>query len=207
MDEKGSSVSMTTTVNLLFGSMVYDNGTGFVLNDQMDDSSLPHQSNAFDLTPLVLNFVTPLGRPLSLMSPAIIKKNDRPDLLIGAVGGSRIVTATLQAILRNLFHGMSLDVIAYPRLHRQLIPENVALEIKTLYNEKISCVGNVEAQLNMKNHTFFESGPLTAMNGIKFENGMWHGVSDYCASVERPMATRETNIVQRSKVTKRNRIR
>lgn len=178
VDENGDSVSMTTTVNLLFGSMVYDDKTGIILNDEMDDFSLPHHSNAFNLTPSVLNFVKPLHRPLSLMSPTIIKKNGKTDLLIGAAGGSRIVTAILQAIIRNIFHEMPLlDVVAYSRVHHQLIPSYIMVENTTVYNDEFSF--DVEKGLKNLQHDFFESGALTAMNGIKYSDGEWHGVSDY----------------------------
>lgn len=178
VDENGNSVSMTTTVNLLFGSMVYDDKTGIILNDEMDDFSLPHHSNAFNLTPSVLNFVKPLHRPLSLMSPTIIKKNGKTDLLIGAAGGSRIVTAILQAIIRNLFHDMPLlDVIAYSRIHHQLIPSYIMVENTTVYNDEFSF--DIQRSLKELHHDFYESGALTAMNGIKRTDGVWHGVSDY----------------------------
>ncbi|WPK26812.1 hypothetical protein PUMCH_004173 [Australozyma saopauloensis] len=181
VDENGNGVSMTTTVNLLFGSMVYDNKTGIILNDQMDDFSLPHHSNAFNLTPSILNFIYPRHRPLSLMSPTIIKKDGKIDLLIGAAGGSRIVTAILQAIVRNLFHGLPLlNTIAYSRIHHQLIPAYVMVENNTVYeNEFASMNPHIEQNLAKLNHEFFESGALTAMNAIKRANGTWEGVSDF----------------------------
>lgn len=180
VDENDNSVSMTTTVNLLFGSMVYDNKTGIILNDEMDDFSIPHNSNAFNLTPSVLNFVQPHHRPLSLMSPTIIKKNGKTDFLIGAAGGSRIVTAILQAIVRNIFDDIPLlNVIAYSRIHHQLIPAFVMVENRTTYNEEFISVKNTENCLAKKGHDFYESGALTAMNGIKRAGDLWHGVSDY----------------------------
>lgn len=181
VDENNNSVSMTTTVNLLFGSMVYDNKTGIILNDEMDDFSLPHHNNAFNLTPSVLNFVKPHHRPLSLMAPTIIKKNGYTNLLIGAAGGSRIVTAILQAIVRSLFDNMPLlDVIAFSRIHHQLLPAYVMVENNTVYeNEFAASATDIEQQLKQLNHDFYESGALTAMNGIKYTNGVWHGVSDY----------------------------
>lgn len=180
VDEHDNSVSMTTTVNLLFGSMVYDNETGIILNDQMDDFSLLRHSNAFNLTPSVLNFVQPLCRPLSLMAPTIIKRKGRTDLLIGAAGGSRIVTTVLQAIVRNLFHKLNLlNVIAFPRIHHQLIPAFVMVENCTMYDQEFSAKSSVQHELASLKHNFFESGALTAMNAIKNADGVWHGVSDY----------------------------
>lgn len=181
VDESNNSVSMTTTVNLLFGSMVYDNKTGIILNDEMDDFSLPHHSNAFNLTPSVLNFIRPHKRPLSLMAPTIIKKNGYTNFLIGAAGGSRIVTAILQAIVRSIFHDMPLlDVIAFSRVHHQLLPAFVMVENNTVYeNEFVASSASIEHKLKGLNHDFYESGALTAMNGIRHADGVWHGVSDY----------------------------
>lgn len=183
VDEHGGAVSMTTTVNLLFGSLVYDRDTGVVLNDQMDDFSVPDQSNAFNLTPSALNFVGPGLRPLSLTSPTIVRKNGVLHLLIGAAGGSRIVTAVLQAIVRTIHHDMLLlDTIAYPRLHHQLIPEYALVEDGAMFNlEFRSQLHCILCELHHRlNHTVTESGALTAMNGIKRTlDGGWEGVADF----------------------------
>lgn len=180
VDEFGGAVGMTTTVNLLFGSLVYDRDTGVILNDQMDDFSMPNTSNAFNLTPSALNYVAPFKRPLSLTAPTIIRKNGHLHFLIGAAGGSRIVTAVLQAVVRTVYEKMPLlHTISYPRLHHQLIPEFAMVENVTLFNSEYAgaCI---ECELSRLNHTFYETGALTAMNGIKRdEHGGWEGVSDY----------------------------
>lgn len=180
VDDHGGAVSMTVTVNLLFGSLVYDAVTGVVLNDQMDDFSLPDTSNAFNLTPSVLNFIKPGNRPLSLTTPTIIRRDGELHLLVGAAGGSRIVTAVLQAIVRTLFHNLPLlETISYPRLHHQLVPEFVMVENITLFNEEFGAP--VSELLSSKlNHTLKETGALTAMNAIKRTPlGGWEGVSDF----------------------------
>lgn len=183
VDDHGGAVGMTTTVNLLFGSLVYNRETGVVLNDEMDDFSMPDYSNAFNLTPSALNFIAPYKRPLSLTTPSIIKKNGQLHFLIGAAGGSRIVTAVLQAIVRVIYEEkLLLETIAYPRLHHQLIPlfamvENVAM-FNSEFRDTLACI-KCDLEKSM-NHTFFESGALTAMNGIKRSaDGGWEGVSDY----------------------------
>lgn len=178
VDENGGAVGMTTTVNLLFGLLVYDNTTGIFLNDQMDDFSVPDVSNAFNLTPSVYNFVRPYMRPLSLTTPTIIRKDGELELVIGAAGGSRIVTAVLEAIVRTIFQGMPLlDTISFPRLHHQLIPEFVMVEDLEMLEDEYG--KSIQADLHAKGHSFYESGALTAMNGIKRANGQWEGVSDY----------------------------
>ncbi|KAI5966608.1 hypothetical protein KGF57_000572 [Candida theae] len=180
VDEDDNSVAMTTTVNLLFGSMIYDKATGIVLNDEMDDFSQPNVSNAFNLTPSIYNFIEPGKRPLSSTSPTIITYNNRSDLVIGAAGGSRITNAVLQAIVRLYYRETGLlETIAYPRMHHQLIPENVMSEDLTTFAKQYSGVDIVD-KLKSKKHTFLETGALTAMNGIKrVKDGTLQGVSDY----------------------------
>lgn len=178
VDENDNAVGMTTTVNLLFGSMVYDPNTGIILNDEMDDFSQPNASNAFNLTPSVYNFVQPGKRPLSSTAPTIITHNNTTDLVIGAAGGSRITNTVLQAIIRLYFANFTLlDAIAYPRLHHQLIPEHVMCENLTIFNNEFP---GIFEKLLIKKHTFMETGSLTAMNGIKrMKDGVLHGVSDF----------------------------
>lgn len=180
VDEDDNSVAMTTTVNLLFGSMIYDKNTGIVLNDEMDDFSQPNVSNAFNLTPSIYNFVQPGKRPLSSTAPTIITYNNKSDLVIGAAGGSRITNTILQAIVRIYYRDTGLlETIAYPRMHHQLIPEDVMSENLTAFAEEYKGY-DVIKQLQKKKHTFLETGALTAMNGIKrLADGTLQGVSDY----------------------------
>ncbi|KAI3404661.2 hypothetical protein KGF56_002557 [Candida oxycetoniae] len=178
VDENDNSVSMTTTVNLLFGSMVYDKSTGIILNNEMDDFSQPNISNAFNLTPSIYNFIYPGKRPLSSSAPTIIVHNNRTDFVIGAAGGSRITNTVLQAIVRIYYKSFNLlDTIAFPRLHHQLIPEGVMCENLTTLDKEYS---GVVAKLMSKGHTFLETGSLTAMNGVKrLKDDSLNGVSDY----------------------------
>lgn len=180
VDEHNNSVAMTTTVNLLFGSLVYDNRTGIILNNEMDDFSMPRRPNSFNLTPSVHNFIKPRKRPLSLTSPTIIvDKEGRPEMVIGCAGGLRIPTAVLQAIIGVYFYNQTmLEAIAYPRLHHQLIPEAVMVENSTVLNELYP---KVEADLRKRNHSIVELGSLSAMNGIRWleEDKQYHGVSDF----------------------------
>ncbi|GEQ67063.1 hypothetical protein JCM33374_g726 [Metschnikowia sp. JCM 33374] len=179
VDSEGGAVGMTTTVNLLFGSSVYDNHTGIFLNNQMDDFSQPKRKNAFDLSPSTLNFIGPKKRPLSSMAPTIIKKNGEIAYALGCAGGSRISTAILQAIVRMIYWKVPLlETIAWPRIHHQLLPEHVMVERIDLFDEEYK-PGDIVLELENRKHTLFESGALTAMNAIKRTNGLWEGVSDY----------------------------
>ncbi len=174
LDENGMAVSMTTTVNLLFGAMVHDVSTGIILNSQMDDFSLPNVSNAFDLRPSIYNYVKPYKRPLSSCIPVIVSDGEtgETELVLGAAGGSRIPSAILQAIVRTYDYGLPLlETIAYPRLHHQLLPETAYFEF--------GASQKVVAQLEKKGHDVELWVPRTAMNGILKREGEIHAVCDW----------------------------
>ncbi|KAK6201684.1 gamma-glutamyltransferase [Scheffersomyces amazonensis] len=181
LDENNNAVSMTTTVNFYFGSLVYDSKTGIVLNNEMDDFSVGTESNGFNLTPSIFNFVASLKRPLSSTSPTmVLDSQGQVDLIIGSAGGSRITTAVLQAIIRLYYEKLDLlDTISYPRFHHQLIPEYIMVENLTMFNEEYPT--NVEGQMKNLGHDFYVSGALTAMNAIKRNSitNQIEGVSDY----------------------------
>lgn len=178
LDENNNGVSMTTTVNLLFGSIVYDPTTGVILNNEMDDFLSKSFNNSFDLAPSKYNLVTPYKRPLSSTAPTIIMRSGVPDLLIGAAGGSRITTAIFQAIVRMYQLDMTLlQSISYPRFHDQLIPDYTLLENMTMFKQEYGT--DTFEKLQAMGHKFRETGVETTMNGIKRVNGKIHGVADY----------------------------
>lgn len=191
VDEKGNAVGMTTTVNLLFGSMVYDNKTGIILNNEMDDFLVPGTSNAFNLTPSIYNFIEPRKRPLLSVCPTILseKKPDGtyvPKMVIGAAGGSRITTAVFQCIVRVVYQQLDLlKALLYPRMHHQLIPEFIMVENSELFNKEHQLYGtdSIESQMHALGHDFYEGGSMTSMNGIARidtdEGSFWEGVGDY----------------------------
>jgi gamma-glutamyltranspeptidase/glutathione hydrolase len=129
-DASGMAVSLTTTVNLLFGSQLMVPETGVIMNDEMNDFSIPGSSNAFGYIPSPANFIKPGKRPLSSISPTIVESADgKLYLVIGAAGGSRIITATIQNIHHVLDQGMTTpQALAEPRLHDQLVPNQVSFE-------------------------------------------------------------------------------
>jgi gamma-glutamyltranspeptidase/glutathione hydrolase/leukotriene-C4 hydrolase len=125
LDEDGNAVSITTTVNLYFGARVRSMSTGIIWNDEMDDFSNPNASNYFGFAPTPANYIEPRKRPLSSMSPMIVFDKDNGDVRIvaGSAGGSRIITATAQLVMRLLWFGQNVrEAIESPRLHHQLIP-------------------------------------------------------------------------------------
>ncbi|CAO3664756.1 unnamed protein product [Umbelopsis vinacea] len=129
VDENDGAVALTSTVNLLFGARVMDPVTGIILNDEMDDFSIPGIPNAFGLQPSVYNYVAPGKRPLSSCTPTIIERDSKFEMAVGASGGSMIVTATLNVIIDVVDYGKNIyDAIVSPRLHHQLMPNSAIVE-------------------------------------------------------------------------------
>ena len=130
MDRWGNAVVVNQTVNLWFGSKLTLPGTGVVLNDEMDDfSAQPGVPNAFGLMGGEANSIAPGKRPLSSMSPTIIIKDNKPVLLLGGAGGSRIITAVLQLIVNFVDFGMTVETAQeQPRFHHQFKPDILFVE-------------------------------------------------------------------------------
>ncbi|KAF9222505.1 gamma-glutamyltranspeptidase [Gyrodon lividus] len=126
VDKDGMAVALTTTVNLIFGSHVLDPETGIILNDEMDDFSIPGTPNGFGLSPSPYNYPEPGKRPLSSTSPTIMEYADGSFYLaIGGSGGSQIFPSAFQVLL-NLDWGMDVsEAVEYGRLHDQLYPIRV----------------------------------------------------------------------------------
>ncbi len=130
IDRRGNAVAITTTINTSFGSMIVVPGTGIVLNDQMDDfSAAPGTPNVYGLVGNDANAIAAGKRPLSSMSPTLVLRSGKPVLAIGASGGPRIITATLQTLLHLIDFGMPLAAaVAAPRIHDQGIPPKLFYE-------------------------------------------------------------------------------
>nr|CAH7730602.1 unnamed protein product [Callosobruchus chinensis] len=132
--QNGDAVSITSTVNIYFGAGLTSRQTGIVLNCQMDDFSFPYFKNYFGLPGSPNNRMQPGKRPLSSMSPSIVTdKNGDVKLVVGASGGSRIISAVAQTIIRTLWFGDNLkEAIDAPRLHHQVFPMTVNYEFGVL---------------------------------------------------------------------------
>ncbi|KAL6230095.1 hypothetical protein BDW75DRAFT_234669 [Aspergillus navahoensis] len=130
IDRSGLAVSAITTINLLFGSRVVVPETGVIMNNEMDDFSTPGSSNSFGYIPSEANYIRPGKRPLSSCTPAIVTHpNGTTFFIAGSAGGSRIITATVQSIIHAVDEGLSAaEALARPRLHDQLIPNQVTFE-------------------------------------------------------------------------------
>ncbi len=130
IDAGRNAVALTYTINGSFGSGVTVPGLGFLLNNEMDDfSAKPGEPNMFGLVQGEANRIEPGKRPLSSMTPTILLRDDRPFLVLGAPGGSRIINGVLQVILNILDFGMNVqDAVNRPRFHHQWKPDKLFME-------------------------------------------------------------------------------
>ncbi len=121
IDKDENIVSLTYTINSHFGAKVIPGELGFFLNNEMDDfASQNGARNQFGLEQGKANLIAPGKRPLSSMAPTIVMKNEKPYLILGAAGGSYIVTANLLTILNVLDYKMSIQsAVNAPRFHSQ----------------------------------------------------------------------------------------
>ena len=130
VDSKGNAVSTTYTVNGRFGAVVIAPGTGFFINDEMDDfTTKVGEKNLYGLVQGTANSIAPGKRPLSSMSPTLVTKDGRIYMVLGSPGGSRIITITLQTALNIIDFGMApQEAVNAPRIHHQWLPDEVYYE-------------------------------------------------------------------------------
>lgn len=134
VDHSGNAVSTTYTINGRFGSVVIAPGTGFFLNDEMDDFTVKvGEQNMYGLVQGATNAIAPGKRPLSSMTPTLVTKDGKVFMVVGSPGGSRIITITLQTVLNIIDHGMApQEAVDAPRIHHQWLPDEVYFEQRGL---------------------------------------------------------------------------
>ncbi|KAK6941429.1 hypothetical protein RJ641_026806 [Dillenia turbinata] len=129
VDAERNAVSMTTTVNYVFGGGVLSPSTGIVLNNEMGDFSTPSEITPDRLPPAPANFISPNKRPLSSMTPLIVVKDNKLAGVIGGSGGLFIIPAVIQVFLNHFVLGMEpLAAVQHPRIYHRLIPNVVLYE-------------------------------------------------------------------------------
>jgi len=133
-DLAGNAVAVTYTINGAFGAGVMAPGTGFLLNNEMDDfTSKPGTANMFGLVQGAANAIAPGKRPLSSMSPTLLLRDGQPYAVLGSPGGARIISITLQTILNLVDHGMEAqEAVNAPRIHHQWLPDELFAETRAL---------------------------------------------------------------------------
>ncbi|WP_017462829.1 gamma-glutamyltransferase [Dyella ginsengisoli] len=130
VDKHGNAVSVTYTINYLFGVGQIAGDTGFFLNNEMDDfTSKPGVPNTFGLVQGKANQVEGGKRPLSSMSPSIVLKDGKLFMVTGSPGGSTIITTVMQSITNVIDYGMNMQqAVNAPRMHHQWYPDAVIYE-------------------------------------------------------------------------------
>jgi gamma-glutamyltranspeptidase/glutathione hydrolase len=172
-DQEGNLVASTQTINGWFGSGVMAQGTGIILNNEMDDfAQKVGAQNLFGAVGGQNNLVEPRKRPLSSMSPTIITKNDEPYMALGSPSGTRIITCVAQTILNAVEYEMPLyEAVAATRIHQQWQPDSLQIETPFLS-------ADVEAGLKARGHDVVHKNLGCSIQAIKKTKKGWHGVSD-----------------------------
>ncbi len=185
VDAAGNAVSVTYTINGSFGSFAIADGTGFLLNNEMDDFTIKlGVPNLFGLVQGQANAIAPGKRPLSSMAPTVVTRDGKTILVTGSPGGSRIITIVLQTIVNMIDHGMApQEAVDAPRIHHQWLPD-------TLYAEPFALSPDTAALLRERGHTITEQAPWGAAEmvavGTEHAPGVAASTSDSALSRMRP---------------------
>ncbi|MCB0451446.1 MAG: gamma-glutamyltransferase [Aequorivita sp.] len=132
VDSFGNAVSVTTTLNSTFGSLLYINELGFFLNNEMDDfSAKPGEPNVYGLVGGKANAIAPQKRMLSSMTPTIVEKDGKLWMVVGTPGGSTIITSVAQTILNVYEFKMNMqEAVDASRFHHQWLPDAIRYEFE-----------------------------------------------------------------------------
>ncbi len=172
VDTEGNAVALTYTINGSYGNGVTVPRLGFLLNNEMDDfAAKPGFPNMFGLVQGEGNAIQPRKTPLSSMTPTIITRGGKLFMVIGAPGGSRIITGVTQAILNVIDHGMNIqEAIDAPRFHHQWQPDKLSLE-KGFSPDTI-------ALLKSRGHQIDSIANVALVESILIADGWLQGASD-----------------------------
>jgi gamma-glutamyltranspeptidase/glutathione hydrolase len=175
VDPDGNAAAITTTINGNFGCKLVVGGAGFMLNNEMDDfAAKPGSPNMFGLVQGEANAIQPGKRMLSSMTPTIVLNPEgRLELVLGAPGGSTIITAVFHVISNVIDHRMSLaDAVYAPRTHHQGLPDSLAWEpsgMDPAQRQRLEAMGHA---LNVR------PGYIALINAIRMTPNGLEGVSD-----------------------------
>jgi len=178
VDAEGNAVGMTTTVNAWFGSGVTVPGAGFVLNDEMDDfATVPGSANLFGLVQGEPNAIAPGKRMLSSMSPTIVLgPSGDIDAVLGAAGGSMIITSVFEELSNIVDFGMdAADAVRAPRFHQQDSPDVLMIEPRSLPEDvrrALEAMGHVTKEVDQLIKQIDHIGDAPAIGRAA---GLWVG--------------------------------
>ncbi|CAO4372236.1 unnamed protein product [Caenorhabditis nigoni] len=175
VDDDGNAVSLTSSINTAFGSKMLSK-YGFIYNNQMDDFSTPGFRNHWGFEPTEANFIVPGRRPMSSMSPTVVFNVENGDvkMVTGGTGGSKIISAVAQTLVRGLLMGQNAaEIVEMPRVHNQLTPFETQVEED--FSEKI--LEHLEKDHNQKMEKTDES--LAIVYPITKDGEVYTVASDY----------------------------
>lgn len=174
VDAEGNAVSITTTLNLSYGSKVVVTGAGFILNNEMDDfSAKPGVPNSYGLVGKEANAIQPEKRMLSSMTPTIVEKDGKLFMVVGSPGGSTIITSVFQTFLNVTEFGMTMsEAVQAKRFHHQWLPDQIFYEANTFTPQQLKTLTNM-------GHNLVEREPIGRVEAILVKaDGTFEGGAD-----------------------------
>ena len=177
VDHAGNAVSTTYTINGRFGAAVMAPGSGFLLNNEMDDFTLkPGVPNLFGLVQGTRNAIAPGKRPLSSMAPTLVMRDNKPWLVLGSPGGARIISIVLQVAINVIDYGMPLQAaVDAPRVHHQWLPDVLYYETRGLSPDTLKILRGM-------GYSLLEQSPWGAAESIQIGAGAGADEADVFSS-------------------------
>lgn len=153
VDAKGNAVAVTTTLNDSYGSKIVVAGSGFLLNNEMDDFSLkPGYANMYGALGGEANKILPNKRMLSSMTPTIIEKNNELYMVVGTPGGTTIITSVFQTVVNVIEFGMNMqDAVAAAKFHSQWMPDEIMAEPSAFTDETLEKLRSMGHTVTFRN--------------------------------------------------------
>jgi gamma-glutamyltranspeptidase/glutathione hydrolase len=172
VDKEGNAVANTYTLNFSYGLGLVAEGTGVLLNNELDDfAARPGAPNAFGLVGGAANAPAPGKRPLSSMAPTIVLKDGKVELVTGSPGGPRIITTVLGMLLGVIDFGMNIaEATDQPRIHHQWLPDELRVE-RGLSPDTLRL-------LRAKGQNVVEGNAMGSTATIAVQNGWIMGAAD-----------------------------
>lgn len=174
VDHDGNAVSITTTLNGSYGSLVVVKGAGFMLNNEMDDFSVkPGAPNMYGLVGGEANAIAPNKRMLSSMTPSIVEKNGNLFMVVGTPGGSTIITSVFQTIINVIDFDMNMQqAVSAKKFHHQWLPDEVYFEKDAIDSVSLE-------KLKLKGYKMVPRGAIGRVDAIlKTKYGSYQGGAD-----------------------------
>lgn len=161
VDAAGNAVSITTTLNDSYGSGVFVDGAGFLLNNEMDDFSVKAGvPNMYGLIGGKANEIQPGKRMLSSMTPTILEKDGKLFMVVGTPGGSTIITSVFQTVLNVIDFGLDAQqAVSAPRFHHQWQPDRIDVEEHAIDPQ-------IRAKLEKDGYILHARGPIGRVENI-----------------------------------------